>query len=670
MKVILMTCKLHRKRQIIHDYKNRRILIVPSAETGRGGGHLCRCISLTNELRAMGRETFLFITPQSRDLTGLYHSMEFNPKWCLTNEELEIRNEKLKEGFDFIVLDRFQTPLNELLRWKKIAPVIGIDEGGSCRDRFDFLVDMLIPEKLGNPPANISSPSLLFKTNLTADKQEPTQTKEKLQSKNSCGLCGSELKIINKPFKVLITFGQEDSAGLGFKIARELSAMKNSDALDITLLRGALADNNEERTKNKEGLQKVHILENIPQLARHLCEYDLVITHYGITAYESAYIGTPVLLAHPTPYHRKLATAAGFWDIKYLNSFLNSAANTQNLTTVDRPGVPTQTIGRLRSASSCGLCGSWLKNDNLSLAKLCNSFSPKVNRFCPVCGMESGCVISRFSDRTYRRCSKCGVICMDRINPAPVEYEKEYFFESYKQQYGKTYLEDFDNIKEAGKRRLKLISRLTYREAETKRPQNNNGVALLDIGCAYGPFLAAAKEEGFSPSGIDPAEDAVKYVQEKLGISAVKGFFPISHSPFFIPNSFDVITLWFVMEHFTDCVSVLAEIHKLLKPGGILAFSTPSFSGISALSSPRRFLSSSPADHWTVWSPKTCKKALALSGFKVKKIVIAGHHPERFPFLGRFAKSRKSPLYWALLAISKFFGTGDTFEVYAQKISL
>jgi hypothetical protein len=61
-----------------------------------------------------------------------------------------------------------------------------------------------------------------------------------------------------------------------------------------------------------------------------------------------------------------------------------------------------------------------------------------------------------------------------------------------------------------------------------------------------------------------------------------------------------------------------------------------------------------------------CAKALALSGFKVKKTVISGHHPERFPLLGKFAKSKKSPLYFPLLAISKFFGLGDTFEVYAQ----
>jgi hypothetical protein len=81
----------------------------------------------------------------------------------------------------------------------------------------------------------------------------------------------------------------------------------------------------------------------------------------------------------------------------------------------------------------------------------------------------------------------------------------------------------------------------------------------------------------------------------------------------------------------------------------------------------KRFLERSPADHITIWSPAACKKALALSGFAMKKTVISGHHPERFPLFGKFAKTKKSPLYWALLAISKLAKLGDTFEAYAQE---
>jgi len=637
-----------------------KILIIPACEPGRGGGHLTRCISLTRDLRSLGNEVWLFMPPQKRDLTSLYLSMNFNPAWCITNAELEIRIKKLTETFKFIILDYFKTSQEELLRWKKIAPVIGIDEGGFFRDSFDFLVDILIPEKFISPSPNIFSPALIIK-NSAAQTTEETR---------------SRLKDENIPVKILITFGQEDLAGLGIMAALTLSAMINKYPMDIYLLRGALADNRE-----TENIPNIKVIKTIPNLSEHLCEYDIVITHYGITAYEALFAGTQVLLAHPTKYHKKLAKAAGF--ISFSN-FRNMKYNSkpQSYTELHREKNENLIKNSEKLCALCGLfissinhleriikrllnkssCGSWLNQKNQSFTDLCNSFSPIVSRKCPVCEADTPRhSVARFNDRTYRRCKKCGIIYMDRICAPPIEYGNEYFFESYVKQYGKTYLEDFPNLILMAKHRLKIINSLVrLLRLSGKKP------SLFDIGCAYGPFLAAAKEEGFSPFGIDPAQDAVHYVQKKLDIPAVKGFFPVSDFSALIPNSYDVITLWWVIEHFKDCTPVFTEIRKLLKQNGILAFSTPSFSGISGRTSLRRFLSISPADHFTIWSPKTARKALKHAGFKIKKTVICGHHPERFPLLGKFAKNKKNPVYWLLLAISKIFGLGDTFEVYAE----
>jgi 2-polyprenyl-3-methyl-5-hydroxy-6-metoxy-1,4-benzoquinol methylase len=255
---------------------------------------------------------------------------------------------------------------------------------------------------------------------------------------------------------------------------------------------------------------------------------------------------------------------------------------------------------------------------------------------------------------------------MDRINPPTIEYGQEYFFDQYKKQYGKTYIEDFPNLINMGRRRLALIKKML---PNCEAPEGE--VSIMDIGCAYGPFLAAAKEAGFSPFGIDPAGDAVRHVTQTLGIPAVQGCFPdcmdfasTALSPA-APRSFDVITLWYVIEHFPDCACALAEIKRVLKPGGILALSTPSYTGVSGRASLKRFLRQSPEDHWTIWSTAMCKMALKKTGFRVKKIVSTGHHPERFPALGKFSGGKKSPLYALLLAASRIFRLGDTFEVYA-----
>ena len=602
------------------------ILIVPCCEEGRGGGHLNRCISLANGLRSSGHEAYLYLQEKTEKINNLLQIKNFDASRILSKNQIN-------RPFGLVILDRYQTPRYELLQWKKIAPVIGIDEGGGYRDYFDFLIDILIPEGFEHPSANITSCCLL---------DLPKKRKSGQDAKNS-------------NLKILITFGQEDAAGLGLSAIKKLAQMNLKEA-EITLLKGGLNNSKLPIPGN------VKVLDSIPNLADHLYEYDIVITHYGITAYEALCAGVKVFLDHPTHYHKKIARAAGFQDINQIKNLTANKNERREMGALPEPVEGSRTLRQAQRPYANQHELQQIKKE--SLPNLINSFSPQVNRACPVCGKEANKhSIARFPDRTYRHCSKCGALFMDRAYPPPIEYEKEYFFESYKKQYGKTYLDDFPNLVALAKRRLKLISQLlSYKNTK----ENRYPPIILDIGCAYGPFLIAAKDEGFLPFGIDPAEDAVRYVQETLSIPAVQGFFP--DYPLSTPNSqlYDAAAMWYVIEHFTDVLTVLAEIKKLLKPGGILAFSTPSFSGVSGRKSLRKFLENSPADHYTVWSPKMCKKALALAGFKVKKIAMSGCHPERFPFLGKFAADKKSRLYRLLMAVSRILRLGDTFEVYAE----
>ena len=590
------------------------ILIIPCCEKGKGSGHFMRCIRLVSDLRALNSNARIYL-PHDFNVP---ESVNFNIEWQA--------DDQFKP--DLIILDRFKTPLNELKKWKKISPVIGIDEGGKYRDKMDFLIDVLIPKDFIKPAANTASAALI--------KFLPVSVKKQTN---------------NKKIKILIAFGQEDSAGLGIKTAKILSK-KNIDNAEITLLSGALKDSH----SAPQDLKKIKVLHAIPGLAEHLNEYDLVITHYGLTAYEAVFSGTALLLAHPSFLHKKLAKAAGFLSFsKYIKILLKN-----------RKDIHAQII-KIQEHYDKIAADLKLDSKETSLSGLINSLSVQVSLHCPVCGRETPeHSIARFYERTYRRCRNCANIYMDRTFPPAIEYEREYFFESYKKQYGKTYIEDFPNLTALAEKRLKNIKSLLNKTA--LESLNGENPAILDIGCAYGPFLYAAKKEGFSPYGIDPAKDAVSYVQTQMGIPAAEGYFPGCSSSFLKPHFFNAVTLWYVIEHFRDCVPVFTEIKKLLKQGGLLAFSTPSFTGISGRSSLKDFLFKSPADHYTIWSPSACRKALALCGFKVKKIVINGHHPERFPLLGKFAKNKTGVVYCLLSAISRLLKTGDTFEVYAEAI--
>ena len=271
---------------------------------------------------------------------------------------------------------------------------------------------------------------------------------------------------------------------------------------------------------------------------------------------------------------------------------------------------------------------------------------------CPGCQTGAHPVIARFADRSYFRCQNCGLEYLQSFRIDSTQYDESYFFSEYQKQYGKTYLEDFDHIKFMGSSRLRTLGHCGL---------NLPGKRLLDIGCAYGPFLAAAREAGMLAHGTDISPAAVAHVCEVLALPAVAG--DIRHlSLAELGGPFEVVTLWYVIEHFADLHRVLERISQLLVPGAWLALATPSGEGISARRDRLLFLERSPADHFTIWKPSHLKKLLGLFDLELVRIRVTGHHPERFP----------GPLGWTvfkplILLVSQIFGLGDTFELYARK---
>ena len=96
---------------------------------------------------------------------------------------------------------------------------------------------------------------------------------------------------------------------------------------------------------------------------------------------------------------------------------------------------------------------------------------------------------------------------------------------------------------------------------------------LLDIGCGVGDFLVQIKAHGWEILGIEPSEDARAIASNRLG------FRPLDPSQYAsLPDqSFDVITMWHVLEHVDDLKSQTKELLRLLKPGGRLIIALPNF---------------------------------------------------------------------------------------------
>lgn len=97
--------------------------------------------------------------------------------------------------------------------------------------------------------------------------------------------------------------------------------------------------------------------------------------------------------------------------------------------------------------------------------------------------------------------------------------------------------------------------------------------SLLDIGCGVGDFLMQVKRIGWDITGIEPSENAKPIAEKRLGFRPLDPSFSSSLET----GSFDVITLWHVLEHVDDLQTQISEFSRLLKPGGRLVLALPNY---------------------------------------------------------------------------------------------
>lgn len=146
-------------------------------------------------------------------------------------------------------------------------------------------------------------------------------------------------------------------------------------------------------------------------------------------------------------------------------------------------------------------------------------------------------------------------------------------------------------------------------------PRAAQGKRLLDVGCGNGGFLSLAKRAGWDVEGVDFDADAVVAAQSR-GLSVHHGGADVlGHRQ----NYYDVITICHVIEHVHDPAAVLATLHGMLKPGGILWLDTPNLDslGFSKFGADWRDLD--PPRHLHVFSRRALKACLRDAGFKSLK---------------------------------------------------
>ena len=237
---------------------------------------------------------------------------------------------------------------------------------------------------------------------------------------------------------------------------------------------------------------------------------------------------------------------------------------------------------------------------------------PGTERFesipCPLCGSVARSPFLACDGFAFVRCSACSAVYQD---PSPA-------FEDLRRRYGESYFayeyrneRNFFTLMELGLRDVDFEARA----AGLGSPRT-----FLDIGCATGMLLESMQHKGWTVRGVDICRESAEYGKRHRGVDIFPGTL---HEAAFPDNSFSVVHFSHLIEHVPDPRGFLAEVLRILKPGGFAVITTPNVDGFQA----RLFGTgwrSAIADHLVLFSRRTLGRVLRDSGFSIIKTVTWG----------------------------------------------
>ena len=183
---------------------------------------------------------------------------------------------------------------------------------------------------------------------------------------------------------------------------------------------------------------------------------------------------------------------------------------------------------------------------------------------CNLCAGRSVSVLSNRSrsGKPLRTviCLACGLVWSD---PRPHD-ARQFYEDEYRVSYKNTYQPKPKHVLRAGHVALSRLEKIQGLLSCRK--------TVLDVGSGGGEFVYLLRSLGHAVQGIEPNKGYAEYSIQEYGLSVQVGFVQDGTFP---PASFDVVTIWHVLEHTEDPGAVLALLRSWLKPDGVLVVEVP-----------------------------------------------------------------------------------------------
>ncbi len=276
----------------------------------------------------------------------------------------------------------------------------------------------------------------------------------------------------------------------------------------------------------------------------------------------------------------------------------------------------------------CNLCGSWEAEELHPAAERRNGHGPAGDLYACTSTAYGVC-------GPIVKCRRCGLVYQ---NPVPSQDE---IIGAYDGVVDQRYEEERSGRIETFSRDLAALQR------------HEPGGRLLDVGCHLGLFLEVARAAGWDVKGVEPSYWCVQRAHQR-GLDVRHGTLDSVPLP---AASFDVVTMWDVVEHLSDPLSELRRIHRLLRPDGLLALSTMNVDALFPRLVGRRWPWYMQM-HLVYFSRRSLHNMLAKAGFRV---VEMGAHKRvvRLSYLVSRLEPYCRPAYQMLDRLVRLTGQGD-----------